>query len=100
MARKTKSKGALVYFPSANPWVNDPRHVGEMTVRQLMGLVMTGEFPNGLDTVIRIGDVEGNLGVNGTVMVTAHRPSDVVLSIDPHGGDENYDLDGDSGEQS
>jgi hypothetical protein len=91
MARKTKSKGALVYFPSANPWVNDPQHVGEMTVRQLMGLVMTDEFPNGLDTVIRIGDVEGNLGVNGTIMVTEHKPCDVVLSIDPHGGDENYD---------
>ena len=92
MARKTKSKGALVYFPSANPWVNDPQHAGEMTVRQLMGLVMTDEFPNGLDTVIRIGDVEGNLGVNGTITVTAHRPGDVVLSIDPNMGDEDYGM--------
>ena len=81
-------------YTSANPWVNDTGHVGVMSVRQLMGLVMTDEFPNGLDTLICIGDVEGNLGVNGTITVTAHRPGDVVLSIDPHGGDQDYDPDG------
>ena len=58
-----------------------------------------GRVPNGLDTVIRVGDVEGNLGVNGTIMVTAHRPGDVVLSIDPHGGDEGYDPDESADEQ-
>lgn len=89
---KNAEKGALARFPSANPWVNDPQHAGEMTVRQLMGLVMTDEFPNGLDTVIRIGDVEGNLGVNGTITVTAHRPGDVVLSIDLNKGDEDYGM--------
>ena len=88
-----------MHRPSANPWVGDPRHVGRMTVGQLMDLVMTDEFPNGLDTVIRVGDVEGNLGVNGTIMVTAHRPGDVVLSIDPHGGDEGYDPDESADEQ-
>ncbi len=98
MAKKTED-GHARPSQSANPWVNDPQHVGEMTVRQLMGLVMTDEFPGGLDTVIRIGDVEGNLGVNGTIMVTAHRPGDVVLSIDPHGGDESYDPEEVSGGQ-
>ena len=58
---------------------------------QLTDLVMTGELHSGLDAVVRVGDVEGSLGVNGTIMVTAHRPGDVVLSIDPHGGDEGYD---------
>lgn len=93
MARKVKDKGALVCLPSANPWVNDPQHVGAMSVRQLMGLVMTDEFPNGLDTLICVGDAEGNLGVNGVVTVMAHRPGDVVLYIDPHGGDKKYDPD-------
>ena len=85
--------------PSANPRVGDPRHVGRITVRQLMDLVMTDELPNGLGTVIRVGDVEGNLGVNGTIMVTAHRPGYVVLSIDPHGGDEGHDPDESADEQ-
>ena len=49
--------------------------------------------------MIRVGDVEGNLGVNGTTMVTAHRPGDVVLSIDPHGGGEGYDSDESADEQ-
>ena len=35
----------------------------------------------------------------GTIMVTAHRPGDVVLSIDPHGGDEGYDPDESADEQ-
>ena len=35
--------------------------------------------------------VEGNLGVNGTIVATAHKPGGVVLSVDPHGGDENYE---------
>jgi hypothetical protein len=73
-----------------NPFVEDAEHMGEMTVRQLVELVGTPEFPKGLDTRICIGDVEGNLGVNATVMVTAHRPEDVVLSIDEHGGDMGY----------
>lgn len=81
---------AIATSPSANPWVNDPGHVGGMTVRQLMGLVMTDEFPEGLDTRIMIGDIEGNEGTNGTICVTAHKPGDVVLSIDMHCGDE-YD---------
>jgi hypothetical protein len=85
----------IVMFPSANPWVNDPGHVGEMTVRQLVGLVMTDEFPKGLDTRIMVGDVEGNEGTNGTFCVTAHKPGDVVLSIDMHCGDE-YDPDDDA----
>lgn len=49
--------------------------------------------------MVRVGDVEGNLGVNGTIMVTAHRPGDAVLSIDPHGGDEGYDPDESADEQ-
>lgn len=98
MARKTEGRNVLVHVPDANPWIDDPQHVGEMTVRQLVGLVLTDEFPDEFDTVIRIGDVEGNLGVNGTVTVTAHKPGDVVLSIDPHDGDEEYDPEEDSDE--
>ena len=49
--------------------------------------------------MVRVGDVEGNLGVNGTITVTAHRPGDAVLSIDPHGGDEGYDPDESADEQ-
>lgn len=76
---------------TGNPFVNDHNHTGTITVRQLMEVVQdAGEFPEGLDTVIRIGDVEGNDGVNGNVCLTWHRPGDVVLSIDPHGGDESY----------
>ena len=98
MARKTGGKGAFVRFPGANPWVDDPRHVGEMTVRQLVGLVMTDEFPNGLDTRIVVGDTEGNEGVNATFCVTTHKPGDVVLSTDMHCGDE-YDPEEVSDEQ-
>ena len=79
---------------SANPFLENPDHMGEMTVRQLVELVSTPEFPKGLDTTIRIGDVEGNNGVNGDVCVCAHKPRDVVLSIDPHAGDEEYDPEG------
>ena len=82
MAKKTKID---------NPFVSDPQHMGEMTVRQLVDLVNTSEFPKGLDTRICIGDVEGNNGVNPTICVTAHKPGDVVLSIDPHEGDEEYE---------
>lgn len=80
----------IAMSPSANPWINDPGHVGGMTVRQLMGLVMTDEFPQGLDTRIVVNDIEGNEGANATFCVTAHKPGDVVLSIDMHCGDE-YD---------
>lgn len=77
-----------------NPFVDDPNHFGEMTVAQLVELVCDRkEFPKGLDTRICIGDVEGNNSVNPTICVTAHKPGDVVLSIDPHEGDEEYDLD-------
>ena len=79
---------------SANPFLEDADHMGEMTVRQLVELASTPEFPKGLDTTIRIGDVEGNNGVNGDVCVCAHRPGDAVLSIDPHAGDEEYDPEG------
>lgn len=79
---------------SANPFLENEDYMGEMTVRQLVELVGTSEFPKGLDTVIRIGDVEGNNGVNGDLCVSAHRPGDVVLSIDPHMGDESYDPEG------
>ena len=85
--KRTKSK-------SANPFIENADHMGEMTVRQLVELVNTPEFPKGLDTTIRIGDVEGNNGVNGDVCVCAHKPGDVVLSIDPHAGDEEYDPEG------
>ena len=75
-----------------NPFADDPDHMGEMTVRQLVELVGDkGEFPSGLDTRICVGDVEGNNGVNASIMLTAHKPGDIVLSIDPHEGDENYD---------
>ena len=70
------------------------REVDRETVRQLVELVSAPEFPKGLDTTIRIGDVEGNNGVNGDVCVCAHMPGDVVLSIDPHAGDEEYDPEG------
>lgn len=82
---------SIIRTDRPNPFVEDPNHVGQMTVRQLVGLVMEDEFPKGLDTVIRIGDVEGNLGVNGVITVTAHKPDDVILAIDPHCGDEEYD---------
>lgn len=77
----------------ANPFIEDPQHYGQMTVLQLVELVKSdkSEFPLGLDTFIRIGDVEGNNGVVGEMTVVAHRPGDVVLAIDPHSGDESYD---------
>lgn len=78
---------------AANPFIEDPRHYGPMTVRQLAELVKSdkSEFPLGLDTVVRIGDVEGNNGVVGEMMVAAHRSGDIVLAIDPHSGDESYE---------
>lgn len=76
----------------SNPFKENPQHMGEMTVRMLVELVQDkSEFPKGLETVIRIGDVEGNNGVNGDVVVTAHKPEDVVLSIDPNAGDPDYE---------
>jgi len=90
MPRQNRNKGVVVYLPEANPWTRDMNHVGEMSVRDLVGLVLTKEFPARLDTMIKIGDIEGNEGVNKTITVTAHRPGDVVLSVDMHCGDE-YD---------
>lgn len=76
---------------SENPFIADNSHMGEITVRQLMEVVSDKrEFPKGLDTVIRIGDVEGNNAVNGDICLTFHRLGDVVLSIDPHEGDIGY----------
>ena len=79
---------------SANPFLENDDHMGEMTVRQLVDLVNTPEFWKGTDSTIRIGDVESNNGDNGNVCVCAHKPGDVVLSIDPHMGDESYDPEG------
>ena len=78
---------------SRNPFVADANHFGEMTVGQLVELVKSDrrEFPKGLDTRICIGDVEGNLGVISDVQVTDHRRGDIVLSVDPHSGDEEYE---------
>ena len=39
----------------------------------------------------KVRGVEGNNGVVGEMTVAAHRPGDVVLAIDPHSGDEDYD---------
>jgi len=76
---------------TTNPFLENTDFYGEMTVWQLVELVQTDEFPKGLDTKIRIGDVEGNLGIVGEMTLVAHKPGDVVLAIDPHGGDEDYD---------
>lgn len=73
-----------------NQFAKNPDYMGPMTVRQLVELVSTAEFPKGLDTRICIGDVEGNLGVNHMIQVTAHKPGDVVLSIDENEGDMGY----------
>ena len=96
-AKKRKSaKPATTARPArparlaVNPFRDDPKHMGEMTVRQLVDLVSTDEFPKGLDTRICIGDVKGNLGVNSAILVADHRPEDVVLVIDEHGGDMTY----------
>lgn len=86
MPRVTTPKGK-----TDNPFLDNPMHMGEITVRQLMEVVQAGgEFPKGLDTVIRIGDVEGNNRTNGKVCLTCHRPEDVVLSIDPNEGEFDY----------
>lgn len=79
---------------SVNPFLENADYMGEMTVRQLVELVNTPEFPKGLDTTIRIGDVEGNNGVNGDVCLGSHKSGDIVLSIDPNMGDERYDPEG------
>lgn len=92
MPRKNRQRGVLVMLPSEgeNPWEN-PDHFGEMTVRELVGLVVFAkEFPKGLDTKIKVGDVEGNEGVSKKLFVMAHKPGDVVLYVDMHCGDE-YD---------
>ena len=74
-----------------NPFKKNPDHYGPITVRQLVELVSDkAEFPKGLDTEIKIGDVEGNNPTAGDVTLTWHRPGDVVLSIDPNSGDEFY----------
>ena len=76
---------------SMNPFLLDGYYTGPMTVRQLVEIVTTGdEFPNGLDTVIKIGDIEGNNPTNGDITVTYHMPGDVVLSVDPNEGDLEY----------
>ena len=75
---------------TVNPFIAETDHMGQMTVRQLVELVRTKEFPKGLDTRICIGDIDGNLGVNANIQVTAHRLEDVVLSIDEHDGDMQY----------
>lgn len=77
---------------TANPFVKDVNHYGPMTVRQLVELVSDeSEFPAGLDTFIRIGDVEGNNGVVGEILVSAHKPGDIVLDVDVNSGDLDYD---------
>lgn len=99
MARKTGRRGVVVMLPGKNPWTEDQDHVGEMTVRELMGLVLTEEFPRGLDTRVVVNDAEGNEGANAAICVTAHKPGDVVLSVDMHCGDK-YDPDEDTTEDS
>lgn len=99
MPRKNRNKAVIVMLPERNPWKADAGHVGQMTVRELVGLVLTKEFPKGLDTRIVVNDVEGNEGANATFCVTAHKPGDVVLSVDMHCGDE-YDPDEDTAEDS
>ena len=79
-----------------NPFKEDPNHYGPITVRQLVELMSDKtEFPKGLDTEIKIGDVEGNNPTAGNVVLTWHRPGDIVLSIDPHSGDREYEAEGD-----
>lgn len=73
-----------------NPFLENNDYYGKMTVRQLVELVETDEFPKGLDTTICIGDVEGNNGTVREVVVSAHQPGDIVLAIDPHSGDMDY----------
>lgn len=76
-----------------NPFVENPEHYGPMTVRQLVEIVSNkDEFPDGLDTRLRIGDVEGNLGVISDVTVCAHKPCDIVLAVDAHTGDMHYEI--------
>lgn len=90
-AKTEKPKGA-------NPFKADVNYMGEITVAQLVEMVSDrSEFPNGLDTRICIADVEGNLGVNPTVTLVAHKPGDVLLGIDMNEGDMDYDADEDDG---
>lgn len=76
-----------------NPFIIDPNHFGEMTVGQLVEIIVQdpSEFPKGMDTRICVGDIEGNLGVISDVQVTDHKRGDIVLSVDPHSGDEEYE---------
>jgi hypothetical protein len=77
-----------------NPFKADVNYMGEITVAQLVEMVSDRkEFPKGLDTRICIADVEGNLGVNHDIMLVAHKPGDVLLAVDMHGGDMDYDAD-------
>ena len=82
MPRKNRQRGVVVFLPESNPWTRDMNHAGEMSVRDLVGLVLTKEFPAGLDTMIKIG-------ADKTITVTARHPGDVVLSVDVHCGDEH-----------
>lgn len=90
-SKKKQTKKPVRRVPGKpNPFMQNPEHMGELTVRQLVEVVGTDEFPLGLDTRICIGDVEGNLGVNPCIMLTAHKQNDVVLSIDENTGDMGY----------
>ena len=75
-----------------NPFKENVNHYGPITVRQLVELVSNPvEFPKDLDTEIKIGDIDGNNPTAGDVMITWHKPGDIVLSIDPHSGDYDYE---------
>ena len=91
---RTQKKNKVAGSPvgrGMNPFLLDGYYTGPMTVQQLVEIVTTGdEFPNGLDTVIKIGDIEGNNPTNGDITVTYHMPGDVVLSVDPNEGDPEY----------
>ena len=90
------SKAETAEPKRANPFRADVNYMGEITVAQLVEMVSDrSEFLNGLDTRICIADVEGNLGVNPTVTLVAHKPGDVLLAVDMHGGDMAYDADED-----
>lgn len=73
-----------------NPFIANTSHHGPITVRQLVELVSTPEWPKGLDTFVKIGDVEGNNPTASEVFLSWHRPEDIVLSIDPNSGDPSY----------
>ena len=67
-------------------------HYGPITVRQLVELVSNPvEFPKDLDTEIKIGDIEGNNPTVSDIMITWHKPGDIIRSIDPHSVDYDYE---------